>query len=709
MNPSSILIRTDHFGVRWLHRLSIIALALGLATGLSASVITDDFNDGNDDGWTRLDSLAQAVDLGLIPGPVAPPVEWTFPDGAYRIHAPAPAIEDLGPARAFSYREDAESADFYVAVDILDWRDDLDQAFGFLVRGSNIGIGQTLGYVVNYNPLQDIEDEPRGEFQINKVTDEAEDGTLVNAEVKLQAGRSYRFAAMFEGSTLKGYIYDREDLSRPLVEITVEDSSYPSGMAGVFTFYRGDNSSDPQNVADTTFDNFYWTDELAGIKAMLPATTVEPFGGIDLVEKTPESDAVFHPAAEGVRLVFNAEDDSAEVPSPRYQFELTLNGNDASSQLEVEKTLESGSTYRFVVTYEGLQPNRPYEAQFRVMDSSGATGEPRLVHTWNFDTLDPGIFESDEAMAIEIENYNFGALTCDFTGQTVPESGGQFIEDAPLTSTDENGEPVPAEVQGYAHTTGKPEVDYFDFSEPLTSIEEDDSLYRLCDGAATRYTGDVTRPAYEALDIRDNEVYRTEAGEWWNFTRTFPEGSWNAYLRLSSRAEQEISLDQVTGDTTTTAQSLTPLGSFQVPNTVNPAVYDGSQGNPAIYRYVPLTDAEGRMVALDIAGEQTLRLTVAGEPQAYSQKFTMFLNYLLLLPAQAEAPVEPELRAVLVAGDQFQFSFTTQSGVNYTVMYKDDLNAAEWQTLEQFTGDGAERLVEDALTDSMRIYRVQAE
>ncbi|PYJ85672.1 MAG: hypothetical protein DME22_08280 [Verrucomicrobia bacterium] len=127
---------------------------------------TDDFNDGNDTGWVRfgLDSA------GL------PPASYSFPDydgfngQAYRIFVSAPPIPDAGPARAFSYRTN-QYDNFYLAVDVVTWDNTLNQAFGFLIRASNIGLGQTDGYVMNYDPNQQT--GGRGQFQINRVDREA--------------------------------------------------------------------------------------------------------------------------------------------------------------------------------------------------------------------------------------------------------------------------------------------------------------------------------------------------------------------------------------------------------------------------------------------------------------------------------------------------------------------------------------------------------
>ena len=187
---------------------------------------TDDFNDGNDTGWVRfgLDSA------GL------PPASYSFPDydgfngQAYRIFVSAPPIPDAGPARAFSYRTN-QYDNFYLAVDVVTWDNTLNQAFGFLIRASNIGLGQTDGYVMNYDPNQQT--GGRGQFQINRVDREAPADPLsgsATANITLDPTHRYRFVLTGAGSTLTGHIYDFLDLTTPLVTILADDAELPVGQ-----------------------------------------------------------------------------------------------------------------------------------------------------------------------------------------------------------------------------------------------------------------------------------------------------------------------------------------------------------------------------------------------------------------------------------------------------------------------------------------------
>ena len=89
--------------------LAIILAAIGAAWGQ-----IDDFDDGNSDGWTRSDVLAQVGGT---------PAEFTFPDGN-RIRlksSPSPDPEALGPSRVGLFREDVSYTDVTVVMDMVAW------------------------------------------------------------------------------------------------------------------------------------------------------------------------------------------------------------------------------------------------------------------------------------------------------------------------------------------------------------------------------------------------------------------------------------------------------------------------------------------------------------------------------------------------------------------------------------------------------------
>ena len=114
----------------------------------------DDFNDGDDRGWTRISPLAF---LG-VPG------VFTITNGGYRIQTirPSPNPAMLGPPRAYSLRRDVVYTDFYESVDLVNWRDDLLQGFGLAARVSRPGLGSSLAFLQSGNVAAGIDGDDAG-------------------------------------------------------------------------------------------------------------------------------------------------------------------------------------------------------------------------------------------------------------------------------------------------------------------------------------------------------------------------------------------------------------------------------------------------------------------------------------------------------------------------------------------------------------------
>lgn len=217
-------------------------LVLALA-GPAHAAIADDFNDGNDSGWTRYDPLAS---FGLSGN-------YAFPNGGYQIQAAAnPALPQLGPARAGSFRTDESFADFSVSVDVLNWGTTGVQSFGVIGRGQNPGIGTTDGYALSYCPQC-------GLF-LNRFDNEVGTEIGAPASVSLTAGESYRLVFTGVGSTLTGQIFNTTDLNTPLGTVTASDNTYAVGLTGLLvaaTFNGATGQAyDLSTVPSATFDNF---------------------------------------------------------------------------------------------------------------------------------------------------------------------------------------------------------------------------------------------------------------------------------------------------------------------------------------------------------------------------------------------------------------------------------------------------------------------
>ena len=581
------------------HRIIGWAFLLMLAGQRLAFGQTDDFNDSNDTGWVRFGLDAAGL----------PPATYSFPDDsfggkAYRILVPAPPIPNAGPARAFSYRTNLYDI-FYAAVDVVAWDNSLNQAFGFLIRAGNIGLGQTDGYVLNYDPNQGA--GGRGQFQINVITGE-DPVTLAAANITLDPTRRYRFVTSGAGSTLVGQVYDFSDLTTPLVTISADDVSYPSGVLGLFVFSRVDAAdyiNPTTGKADVTFDNYYASTSAPA--PVGPQGTAHPEPGMPQVaNRTPDARANFYAYTNGIgftatTLTTNTINTSA--------IRLYLNGADVSSGLAV-----SGTTSNLDVAFNGLAANTVYDARIVLSDLAGRTS----TNEFTFDTFDEGYFDSPAVKVIEAEDYNYG--------------GGQFQDNPPASGLDNLGTQINGGGVGYFDLVASPGIDYFDRSATAGSGATPE--YRTTDFVGTqagsvneiesdnsRVINDTIRQKYIADNLPEYEVRGTEGGEWLNYTRIFSNASYHVYLRAACRASQSVFLDRVTGDPGQSNQTTARLGVFNMPSTailVN-------------YRYVPLTDANGNPAMLNLSGTNTVRLTLGGSQTDVTQ-YTMVLNYLLFAP-----------------------------------------------------------------------------
>jgi hypothetical protein len=219
------------------------ALVLGTLP-LAAQVIENDFNDGNDAGWSRylpLEAFGAAA-------------TFSFPDGnSYRIQSAAsPVPEQLGAGRAGSHQEGSVYEAFRVEVDLVNWDPALSQDIGLLGSLRSVGLGTTNGYAFTYDTGVE------GAY-LSVVTGE-QSTTLSSSPVTLVPGQSYRFVLQgffdvenFEGQ-LCGEIFEMADLENPLVRVPGSDLSYPSGTCGLVCISTTDSGA-----ADATFDNYFST------------------------------------------------------------------------------------------------------------------------------------------------------------------------------------------------------------------------------------------------------------------------------------------------------------------------------------------------------------------------------------------------------------------------------------------------------------------
>ena len=209
---------------------------LFLATMLAASsswAQSDDFNDTNDNGWTRFQPLSSYGASGTYSVPLK-----------YRIQAAASTnVALLGSARAASLGTNVTYTNFAVSVDVVDWNNSLTQAFGPMARIREPGFATGDGYgLLLYTT---------GIIAINRFDNEAPT-VIAQSTITLNTNIDYRLVFSGLGSSLKGQIFATTNLITPLATLTVTDGTYSSGYSGLLVAAVENTSSS----ADAWFDNY---------------------------------------------------------------------------------------------------------------------------------------------------------------------------------------------------------------------------------------------------------------------------------------------------------------------------------------------------------------------------------------------------------------------------------------------------------------------
>ena len=254
----------------------------------------------------------------------------------------------------------------------------------------------------------------------------------------------------------------------------------------------------------------------------------------------------------------------------------------------------SGSAASWTVSAP-LASNMIYTAVLQAVDANEAT----VSSTVSFDTITP--------------SYTFEAEDFDY-------NSGRFI-DNPQTNA-------------YANLNGVDEIDDHNTGGGNASYRPNPG------GLATEPDGDTPRLAY-TTGKTDYDVGWNSGGGWGNYTRTFPAGIFNVYLRASnpnSFVTDAAGMWAVTAGRGTANQTLTSLGIFSIPDT----------GSWQTYTWVPLLDTNGNLV--EFTGGQVKTLRVTTDNGSYNA------NCYLLMPADLSLPV---ITNVFPNGSSF-FQFTNQ-------------------------------------------------
>ena len=592
---------------------SALAIALiALAGPLRGQVVSDNFDSGGPDtasGWTPYEGSPGTREVRYEHDPAG--------GYHYRLINHAPKDESGIFSRGGSIRNDATyTSSFFLAADVNAWDDKamIGLAGTFLMaKAQTPGSLTTFGYLTAY--LSGGPRAPQGllgfiEFQSElqaTYPDEYTGGFVLTT--KLDSSKGYRYVFKSGPGTLGGLLiaemYDLNDLLEPIARGVARDdlnnASHPQGASGIGNLNVGARDTvDWTGTADTTFDNFYASPNSNNFVGFV--------GTAQVANLVPGPQTLFYPIPASHPITFNATTFNVNQIDTN-NVKLFLNGTDVSSQLtftEVRDVLLGSPSTNFLVQYNGpLSGNTIYNGKIIVLDKSGKG----TTNTWVFDT-----FTTSGIITVEAEDYNYNS--------------GQFQDNPAVSGLDPDGNQVNPGL-GYYNQTGTEEVDYHDNHHDSINITERNQ-YRNSDFAGTvqarmeRTYG--VRSQYAVTNVGEYFVTGLGAGEWMNYTRTFPSNNYYVYLRASAQKAQAVRLDEVTSDRSQSNQTTVLRGQFLVPNTLS----------SSRFRYVPLTDAAGNIQTVNLSGVKTHRLTVLEA----SQKNTIGagdiqLNYLLYVPAPA--------------------------------------------------------------------------
>jgi hypothetical protein len=290
-----------------------------------------------------------------------------------------------------------------------------------------------------------------------------------------------------------------------------------------------------------------------------------------------------------------------------------LNGVDVSSHL-----VSLGGDANALQVGIPLEANKLNTAIITLTDSFGSK-----TFTNKFDTFDPN------AMVLEAEDY-------DYTSGGLP---GQFFD------------------------FGSPAGAYNGLGSTLDVDEHDDNhaggSYRAFPpGLEIEDAGDLPRPAYDGTGLTDHNTGFNDGGNWANYTRTYPAGVYNVYMRaacpgtIPGISANVATLSRVTGGWGTTAQTTTQLGSFNAPHT--------GAGAWHTFDWAPLVDAGGNLARITLSGTNTLRASVASG--GYNA------NFYIVVPADLTVPtvegISPDGSTFFQSAGALTFTANSAAGID---------------------------------------------
>jgi len=212
------------------------------------------------------------------------------------------------------------------------------------------------------------------------------------------------------------------------------------------------------------------------------------------------------------------------------------------------------------------------------------------------------------------------------------------------------------QTNAYAGLIGVTGIDY------SNGIPGEGSASYRPQGLETEPAGDQPRLAY-ATGLQDYDVGFANPGNWGNYTRFFPTGTFNIYMRSAGPTgplADSDSLYQVSAGQGTQNQTSNLLGTFAGPNT----------GGWQTYAWVPLLNSTGGLVDFTGGSVQTLRVKTVRGDNKINCYLLVATNTQVPLMFQAETGNQPVLLQVLAQ--------PTSTSPNLTLQWPD---SATWLNL----------------------------
>jgi len=383
-----------------------------------------------------------------------------------------------------------------------------------------------------------------------------QENITLNLNLTVRGGAVTINARVLDKDANNAVIWEKTVVDTAAADVLVagkDDPAAPYITGGYFTLYLYQDFD--RAAPETPYRAFY---DNAVAAAPPVVANVAPI----LTDFTPAKFASFLPASTVVS--FKASDDAALTDDG---VALVLNG---ARYTKASGLTLGGTGNSRTASFSKLEANKNYTAVLEVTDAGGLTTRERI----DFDTFTPGV------LVIESEDYNFG---------------GAFIDNpVPIA---EGGGP---QADAYANQVG---IQGIDLNDTRTSPRSQDAPWRNQDAVRMERTLDVVRSKYTAAGGTAAEVYDyaigdIDAGEWLNYTRTIPQGTYEIHLRqaLINMDAGESVLEQVTSDPSQPNQTVKTLGSFL-------GTLTGFN-----FRNTPLTDGSGKTTTVRFDGVTTLRL-----------------------------------------------------------------------------------------------------